>query len=40
MGGACSVCGEEEKRVQGIGGEIRRKESLGDQDVEGRITLR
>ena len=41
MGGACSAYGEEERRIQGFGGENQREGNhLGDPGVDGRIILR
>jgi len=40
MGGACNVCGGEERCIQGFGRQTLGKEHLGDPDVDGRIILR
>ena len=41
MGGACSAYGEEERRIQGFGGEtLRERDHLGDLDVDGTKILR
>ena len=41
IGGACITNGGEERRIQGFGGETRKKrETLGDPDVDGRKILR
>jgi hypothetical protein len=41
MGGACSACGGEERRLQGFGGgNLRERDHLGDSDVDGRIILK
>jgi len=40
VGGACSACGEEERRVQGCGGNPTERDHLGDPVVDGRIILR
>ena len=39
MGGACSVYGGEERRIQGFGEETSRGNHLGDPDVDGRIIM-
>ena len=41
MGGACSACGGEERRLQGFGGgNLRERDHLGDSDIDGRIILK
>jgi hypothetical protein len=39
--GACGAFGEEERRIQGIGGRnLRERARLGDPGIDGRIILR
>jgi len=40
MGAACSTYGGEERPIQGFGGNVRKRDPLGDPDVDGRIILR
>jgi len=41
MGGACSAYREEERRIQGFGGEnLRERNHLEDPGIDGRIILR
>ena len=41
MGGACSMYGGEERRIQGFGGgNLRERDHLGDPRVDGSIVLR
>jgi len=41
MGGACSTCGGEERRILGFGGgNLRERDHLGDPGLYGRIILR
>ena len=40
MGGACSKHGGEERRIEGLGGNLRERDHLGNPGVEGRIILR
>jgi len=41
MAKACSTCGGEERGIQGFGGgNLRKRDHLGDPDVDGRIILR
>ena len=41
MGGACGTYGGRERCAQGFGGEnLRERDHWGNQDVDGRITLR
>jgi hypothetical protein len=37
MGGACNTYGEEERRTQGFGGEIREWDHLEDLGLDGKI---
>jgi hypothetical protein len=37
MCGACGAYGRGEWYVQGVGGEARGKEAIGETDVDGRI---
>jgi len=36
MGGACSMYGGEERRIQGFVGSLRERDHLGDPGVDGR----
>jgi len=40
MGGACSACGVEDRRIQVFGGELKERDHLGYPGVDGRIILR
>jgi len=41
IGGECSACGGEERRMQGFGGgNLRERDHLEDPGVDGRLILR
>jgi hypothetical protein len=40
MGGVCSKYGGEERRKQGLWGNLRERDHLEDRGVDGRIILR
>jgi len=40
MGGACSACGEEKRRIQGLVRKSEGKNHLEDPGINGRIILR
>ena len=40
MSGACSTYGEEERCIQGVGGENRETDHLEDPGIDWRIILR